>query len=190
MTTTANLLIELFVEELPPKALKKLGESFAQVLADSLRAQGLASGHSAVTPFASPRRLAAHVSAVLSVAPDKAACQKLMPVSVALSADGTPTPALLKKLASLGADASVVPQLKRQMDGKAEALFYDSMVPGITLAQGLQKALEETLSRLPIPKVMTYQLEGGAQPGWTSVQFVRPAHGLVALHGAEVVPLS
>jgi glycyl-tRNA synthetase beta chain len=190
MNTTANLLIELFVEELPPKALKKLGESFAQVLADSLRAQGLASGHSAVTPFASPRRLAAHVSAVLSVAPDKAASQKLMPVSVALSADGAPTPALLKKLASLGADASVVPQLKRQMDGKAEALFYDSMVPGITLAQGLQKALEETLSRLPIPKVMTYQLEGGAQPGWTSVQFVRPAHGLVALHGAEVVPLS
>ena len=113
-----------------------------------------------------------------------------MPVCVALSADGTPTPALLKKLASLGADESVVPQLKRQMDGKAEALFYDSMVPGITLAQGLQKALEETLSRLPIPKVMTYQLEGGAQPGWTSVQFVRPAHGLVALHGAEVVPLS
>ena len=190
MNTTANLLIELFVEELPPKALKKLGESFAQVLADSLRAQGLASGHSAVTPFASPRRLAAHVSAVLSVAPEKAASQKLMPVSVALSADGAPTPALLKKLASLGADASVVPQLKRQMDGKAEALFYDSMVPGITLAQGLQKALEETLSRLPIPKVMTYQLEGGAQPGWTSVQFVRPAHGLVALHGAEVVPLS
>ena len=85
MTTTANLLIELFVEELPPKALKKLGESFAQVLADSLRAQGLASGHSAVTPFASPRRLAAHVSAVLSVAPDKAACQKLMPVSAIVS---------------------------------------------------------------------------------------------------------
>ena len=190
MTTTANLLVELFVEELPPKALKKLGESFAQGLADSLRAQGLATEHSAVTPFASPRRLAAHVSAVLSAAPDKAVSQKLMPASVALAADGTPTPALLKKLASLGADASVLPALKRQMDGKAEALFYDSMVPGVTLAQGLQKALDESLAKLPIPKVMTYQLEAGAQPGWTSVQFVRPAHGLVALHGADLVPVS
>lgn len=190
MTTTANLLIELFVEELPPKALNKLGESFAQGLADSLRAQGLAAEQSAVTPFASPRRLAAHVSAVLSAAPDKAVSQKLMPASVALAADGTPTPALLKKLASLGADASVLPALKRQMDGKAEALFYDSMVPGVTLAQGLQKALDESLAKLPIPKVMTYQLEAGAQPGWTSVQFVRPAHGLVALHGADLVPIS
>ncbi len=188
--TVANLLVELFVEELPPKALKKLGASFAQALADSLRAQGLATEHSAVTPFASPRRLAAHVSAVLTAAPDKAVSQKLMPTSVALAADGSPTPALLKKLASLGADASVLPALKRQMDGKAEALFYDSMVPGATLAQGLQKALDEALVKLPIPKVMTYQLESGAQPGWTSVQFVRPAHGLVALHGADLVPVS
>ena len=190
MTTTANLLVELFVEELPPKALKKLGESFAQALADSLRFQGLASEHSAVTPFASPRRLAAHVSTVLSAAPDKAASQKLMPVSVAFATDGSPTPALLKKLASLGADAAVVPQLKRQMEGKAEALFYDSMVPGPTLAQGLQKALDDAIAKLPIPKVMSYQLENGEQPGWSSVHFVRPAHGLVALHGAEVVPVS
>ncbi len=188
--TAANLLVELFVEELPPKALKKLGESFAQGLVDSLRAQGLATEHSAVSPFASPRRLAAHISAVLAAAPDKAVSQKLMPASVALAADGTPTPALLKKLASFGADASVLPALKRQMDGKAEALFYDSVVPGATLAQGLQKALEESIAKLPIPKVMTYQLESGAQPGWTSVQFVRPAHGLVALHGADLVPVS
>lgn len=188
--TVANLLVELFVEELPPKALKKLGESFAHVLAEQLQAQGLTSGHSAVTPYASPRRLAAHVSGVLATAPDKAVSQKLMPVAVALAADGSPTPALLKKLASLGADASAVPTLKRQMDGKAEALFHDSVVRGATLAQGLQKALDAAIAQLPIPKVMTYQLESGAQPGWSSVQFVRPAHGLVALHGAEVVPVS
>ncbi len=188
--TVANLLVELFVEELPPKALKKLGESFAQGLMDSLRAQGLATEHSAVSPFASPRRLAAHISAVLSAAPDKAVSQKLMPASVALAADGTPTPALLKKLASFGADASVLPALKRQMDGKSEALFYDSVMPGAMLAQGLQKALDESIAKLPIPKVMTYQLESGAQPGWNSVQFVRPAHGLVALHGADLVAVS
>ncbi|MBA3058141.1 glycine--tRNA ligase subunit beta, partial [Rhodoferax sp.] len=62
--TTQNLLVELFVEELPPKALKKLGEAFAAELAQQLRAQGLASTESKVTPYASPRRLAAHITQV------------------------------------------------------------------------------------------------------------------------------
>ena len=186
MTNTRNLLVELFVEELPPKSLKKLGEAFAAELAKSLRAQGLAGEHSAITPFASPRRLAAHVSAVLARAPDRQVSIKLMPVAVGLAADGMPTPALLKKLAAVGADASVVPGLKRQMDGKAEALFLEGTAEGVTLADGLQKALADALAALPIPKVMQYQLADG----WSSVNFVRPAHGLVALHGADVVPVS
>ncbi|MBT9598551.1 MAG: glycine--tRNA ligase subunit beta [Vitreoscilla sp.] len=184
--TAHTLLVELFVEELPPKALKKLGEAFAGNLAASLHAQGLATADAAVTAFASPRRLGVQVRGVVSKAADRAAQQKLMPVSVALTADGQPTPALLKKLAALGADESVVPRLKRAPDGKAEALFLDSVVPGATLAEGLQKALDETLAKLPIPKVMTYQLADG----WSDVRFVRPAHGLVALHGREVVPVS
>ncbi len=191
--TTKNLLVELFVEELPPKALKKLGEAFATVLADSLKNQGLATADAAVTHFASPRRLAVHVTAVAAQAADKSVSAKLMPVSVGLNAEGQATPALLKKLAALGADASVVPGLKRAMDGKAEALFFESMVTGVTLKDGLQKALEESLAKLPIPKVMSYQLgvESGCElPGWTSVSFVRPAHSLLALHGSEVVPIS
>jgi len=178
-----NLLVELFVEELPPKALKKLGEAFASALASSLKLQGLSSDASVVTPFASPRRLAAHITAVDAQAADKPVSQKLVPVSVGLMASGEATPALMKKLASLGVDASVLPQLKRQIDGKAEALFYDSIAVGVTLAEGLQKALDDALAKLPIPKVMQYQLADG----WTSVNFVRPAHGLAALHGADVV---
>ncbi len=185
-TTTKNLLVELFVEELPPKALRKLGEVFASVLAAGLKAQGLATEASVVSPFASPRRLAAHLTAVSAQAADKAVSQKLMPVSVGLNAAGEATPALLKKLASLGAGASAVPHFKRQMDGKAEALFLDSVVTGATLAEGLQKALDEALAKLPIPKVMQYQLADG----WSSVHFVRPAHGLVALHGETIVPVS
>ena len=181
-----NLLVELFVEELPPKALKKLGESFAANLAAGLGSQGLLDAGSAATPYASPRRLAAHVTNVAAKATDKAVQQKLMPVAVALDASGQPTPALLKKLAALGADAGAVPALKRAMDGKAEALFLDSVVPGATLAEGLQTALEAALAALPIPKVMGYQLADG----WRSVHFVRPAHRLVALHGADVVPVS
>jgi glycyl-tRNA synthetase beta chain len=180
-----NLLVELFVEELPPKALKKLGEAFAQGLFASLKAQQLVADGARVTPYASPRRLAVHLTGVAARAADRPLSQKLMPVAVALDAQGQPTPALLKKLAALGADASAVPRLQRRPDGKAEALFLDTTVPGATLAEGLQTALADTLSKLPIPKLMQYQLADG----WTSVHFVRPAHRLVALHGADVVPV-
>ena len=189
-----NLLVELFVEELPPKALKKLGEAFAHELAAGLRAQGLAAADAGVTAYASPRRLAVHVRGVAARAADRQVQSKLMPAAVGLDAAGAPTPALLKKLAALGADASVLPQLQRQGEGKAETLFLRSTVAGATLAEGLQQALADAVAKLPIPKVMQYQLhqgEGeGFQPGWTSVHFVRPAHGLVALHGSEVVPVS
>jgi glycyl-tRNA synthetase beta chain len=192
--THQNLLVELFVEELPPKVLKKLGESFANVLFEQLRDAGLTGAGAVVTPYASPRRLAAHVTQVAAQAADKAVQQKLMPVTVGLDASGNATPALLKKLQALGADvsspAALVATLKRAPDGKAEALFYDSVATGATLLQGLQKALDEALAKLPIPKVMTYQLETDCElPGWTSVNFVRPAHGLVALHGTQVVPV-
>ncbi|MDP4923348.1 MAG: glycine--tRNA ligase subunit beta [Limnohabitans sp.] len=192
--TTQNLLVELFVEELPPKALNKLGAAFSGVLAEQLKAQGLAAADAVVTAFASPRRLAAHVTGVLAQAADKAVQQKLMPVAVGLDAAGNATPALLKKLQALGADvsdpAAAVAALKRAPDGKAEALFYDSVVKGATLAAGLQKALDEALAKLPIPKVMQYQLETDCElPGWSSVNFVRPAHSLIALHGNAVVPV-
>jgi glycyl-tRNA synthetase beta chain len=190
MTTNAkNLLVELFVEELPPKALKKLGDAFAGVLRDQLVALGLAEADSVLTSYASPRRLGAHLTNVMAQAADKAVSQKLMPVAVGLDAAGNATPALLKRLGALGADASAVPTLKRALDGKAEALFYESTAKGATLADGLQKALAEAIAKLPIPKVMSYQLENGELPGWTSVSFVRPAHGLVALHGGDVVPV-
>jgi glycyl-tRNA synthetase beta chain len=185
-----NLLVELFVEELPPKALKKLGDAFAGVLHEQLKTQGLCAAESVLTAFASPRRLAAHITHVAGKGADKAVSQKLMPVAVGLDAAGNATPALLKKLQALGGDASAVAGLKRVMDGKAEALFYDSAQQGATLLVALNAALAAAIAKLPIPKVMSYQLgEGSAMPGWTSVSFVRPAHGLVALHGSEVVPV-
>lgn len=188
--TKQNLLVELFVEELPPKALNKLGAAFSGVLAEQLKAQGLSNDDSVVTAYASPRRLAAHITHVDLKAADKAVQQKLMPVSVGLDAQGNATPALLKKLQALGADASAVAQLKREGEGKNEALFYDSIVTGATLDVGLQKALDEAIAKLPIPKVMQYQLETDCElPGWSSVNFVRPAHKLIALHGNTVVPV-
>ena len=179
------LLVELFVEELPPKSLKQLGEAFAATLADGLRAEGLAEPGGAVTPFASPRRLAARVDAVGERAADRSVAHKLMPVAVGLTPGGQATPALSKKLAALGAPAAAVDRLERRVEGKAETLYLTTDVPGASLQEGLQRALAAALARLPIPKVMRYQLADG----WSSVDFVRPAHGLVALHGDAVVPV-
>jgi glycyl-tRNA synthetase beta chain len=185
-----SLLVELLVEELPPKALKKLGEAFARTLADCLRSQGLVSPSGVLTPYASPRRLAVHLTHVYSAAPDQATSHKLMPVAVGLDANGGPTPALLKKLWGLGHHAAVVSGLRRALDGKTEALFLDAVQPGVPLAVGLQVALGLAIVKLPMPKLMRFPLwTNCARPGWDEAAFVRPAHGLVALHGDEVVLL-
>jgi glycyl-tRNA synthetase beta chain len=194
MMGTQNLLLELLVEELPPKALRQLGDAFARTLAAQLGAQGLTDAQSVVTAYATPRRLAAHITQVAQRAADRRLRQKLMPVSVGLDAQGQATPALLKKLQALGVpaaeSAAAVAALQRAPDGKAEALFYDSVAAGVELASGLQKALDEAIAKLPIPKVMQYQLHSDCElPGWSSVHFVRPAHGLLALHGEQVVPV-
>jgi len=181
-----NLLVELFVEELPPKALKKLGESFSSTLFETLKLQGLSSDNSVVTSFATPRRLAAHITSIEAQAKDKQISQKLMPVSVGLDANGNATPALIKRLNGMGLGEAAVSQLTKQMDGKNEALFLEVTQKGAELNDGLQKAIEEAIQKLPIPKVMTYQLADG----WSSVNFVRPAHGLIALHGSDVVATS
>ncbi|PPD52586.1 MAG: glycine--tRNA ligase subunit beta [Methylotenera sp.] len=182
-----NLLVELFVEELPPKALNKLGEAFSSVLFESLKTQALTLENAVVTDFATPRRLAAHIKYVADKATDKQISQKLMPANVGLDANGNATPALLKKLQSLGADASAVANLKNDNN----TLFLDVLQEGVTLQDGLQKALNEAIAKLPIPKVMTYQLHENTQnPGWESVNFVRPAHGLVAMHGSSTIAVS
>jgi glycyl-tRNA synthetase beta chain len=190
--STKNLLVELFVEELPPKALKKLGDSFAHVLFDELKARRLVSADSRSTSYASPRRLATHVSKVLATAPDEELIEKLMPVSIALDGEGKPTETFRKRAAKRGR-ADLVDRWPNAVDGpdrlyiandgKAEAVFFRTMAKGASLQVGLEAALEEALEKLPIPKVMTYQLADG----WSTVNFVRPAHGLVALHGATVV---
>ncbi|MBK8321376.1 MAG: glycine--tRNA ligase subunit beta [Betaproteobacteria bacterium] len=180
-----TLLVELFTEELPPKALGRLGEAFAAGLEAGLRKRGFVAEGAPVAVYATPRRLAAAVAGVAPATQPRAIEVKLMPVAVGLSPDGQPTPALVKKLAAAGLAGIDPAKLKRRVDGKAETLFADSTVPSTPLAEGLQAALDEAIAGLPIPKVMSYQLADGS----TTVQFVRPAHGLVALHGDTVVPV-
>ncbi len=189
---TKPLLIELFTEELPPKALKKLGEAFALGVETSLNNDGLLATGSKTESFATPRRLAVRLNAVLTDAPAKAIKEKLMPLAVAKDASGAASPALKKKLAASGSEALAEnfpnalvngKKLVIESDGKADYVYLVGQAVGTTLAVGVQNAINHTLAKLPIPKVMNYQLADGV----SDANFVRPAHGLVALHGSDVI---
>jgi len=199
----ATLTVELFTEELPPKALKALAIAFADGLYHRLAVAGFVSKDVDETPglmqpwnwYATPRRLAVSVMHVLARSPDQPVTQKLMPASVALDASGKPTLALRKKLDALGRSrlADLWPnavdgsdRLTRESDGKSESVFLHSIAAGSPLQDGLQQALDDTIAKLPIPKVMSYARPGGY---WNDTKFVRPAHSLLALHGDEVVPV-
>ena len=183
--STATLLVELFTEELPPKVLRTLGDAFANGIRDGLSKHGLLDADAAMEMFATPRRLAVRIPGVRAVALDKSVVRKLMPASVGLDAKGNATPALAKKLAAMGKEHVDVATLGREGEGKAQQLTLHDMEKGQSLQVGLQSALDESVAGLPVPKVMRYQLADGE----TTVQFVRPAHGLVALHGADIVPV-
>ncbi|AYZ66241.1 glycine--tRNA ligase subunit beta [Burkholderia multivorans] len=181
----APLLVELLTEELPPKALARLGDAFAEGLAQRLSARDLVEGELVFERYATPRRLAVVVQNVRAVAPEKQVREKVLPVSVALDAEGKPTAPLAKKLAALGHPNLSIADLERAQDGKAEAFFVNYSAAGATLADGLQAALDETLAKLPIPKFMTYQ-----RPDGTDVKFVRPVHRLTVLHDDRIVPVT
>jgi len=181
----ATLLVELLTEELPPKALARLGDAFAEGIAQRLAARGLIDGELSFERHATPRRLAVTIRHVRAVAPAKDVREKVLPVSVALDANGQPTAPLAKKLAALGFADFPVADLERASDGKNEAFFLRYTAPGATLADGLQAVLDDVLTKLPIPKVMAYQ-----RPDGTNVQFVRPVHRLTVLHGDAIVPVT
>jgi glycyl-tRNA synthetase beta chain len=180
-----TLLVELQTEELPPKALVKLGAAFAAGIENGLKARGFLEDGSVATAYASPRRLAVSITDVRATSPDKTMREKVLPVAVALDKDGNPTAPLAKKLAALGFPDLAVADLERAQDGKAESFFYTYTAPGGALAGALQQVLQDTVAKLPIPKVMSYQ-----RPDGETVQFVRPVHTLLALFGEQVLPLT
>jgi glycyl-tRNA synthetase beta chain len=187
-SATAPLVIELLTEELPPKALRRLGDAFSSVLSERLFQLQVCDADAVVTAYAAPRRLAIHISAARAQAPNASRREKLLPVAIALDAAGQPTAPLVKKLASLGAvlgESVQISDLERVSDGKQEVFYFQFTAPGLTLIEAAQIALDEALAKLPIPKVMVYQRDDG-----TTVKFVRPAHQLLALHGDQVLPLT
>jgi glycyl-tRNA synthetase beta chain len=189
MSQLSPLLVEIFTEELPPKSLKRLGESFSSNIIKRLASLGLVSHQVPYKSFATPRRLAVLIEDVLDKAPDIAVKEKLLPVSIALLENGQASPPLIKKLASLGVHEIILANLERLGEGKNEAFYIELNKAGVSLATGLQEAIDFSISQLPIAKTMHYQIHPGTQHE-IAVQFVRPAHRLIALHGKNIVPVS
>ncbi len=193
---TATLVVELVTDELPPKALKALGDAFAGAIERGLAERHFLEPASAAVAYATPRRLAIAIGAVRAVAPDEEITEKLLPVKVARDASGAVSQAFAKKLAAMGRPhlatasldaASGSDRIFTQSDGKADYVYLKSLAKGGSLQVALQAALEDAIERLPIPKVMAYAGAGGY---FNDVRFVRPAHRLVALHGDAVVPIT
>ena len=175
---TQTLLIELLTEELPPKALNNLGNAFAAAVAEGLEKAQLIQGDAQYTAYASPRRLAVQVQNVKAVQDDQHVVKKGPAVANAMK-DGAPTKALEGFARSCGAD---IGSLKIVHDGKQDVYAHEFTQVGKPLSELLEDIINQAVKKLPIPKVMRW--------GSSTHTFVRPVHGLVILHGANVVPAS
>ena len=174
---TENCLIELGTEELPPKALKSLGEAFATQFEAALTQADLS--FDSVSWFAAPRRLAVYVSGLAEGQADKVVEKRGPAVSAAFDADGNPTKAAQGWARGNGID---VADAERLVTDKGEWLLHKAHVPGQSVAELLEGLINQAVSKLPIPKPMRW--------GNYNTQFIRPVHTLCVLYGSEVVNVS
>ena len=173
-----NLLIELVTEELPPQSQKELGESFGKNIFESLTNHKLINA-STFEVYSTPRRLGVKITKVLSDATTERKLIKLMPKKIGFDVNGNAQQALIKKLESLGEKESSVSKIIT----KEEALYIEKEIIGKKLYEIIEGLIHDCLIKLPIKKVMTYQLVDG----WETVNFVRPAKNLVILHGNKLI---
>ena len=178
-----NLLIELLTEELPPKSQKQLGVAFAKSVKEFLVKHHLANETSEDSVFSTPRRIGIYLKDVKDEAANQNTSIKLMPASIGFDVSGKPTEALLKKLHGIGLDQKAVSLITKKNESNNEVLYIDKDVEGAKLKDIIAECISSSLTRLPIKKMMSYQLSDG----WTTVNFVRPAHGLIILHGANII---
>ena len=172
-----NLLIELRTEELPPKSLKALSDSFSSAVFAALKEQAFVPADSVCTPYATPRRLALTVSQVAAVQPDRVIEKKGPAVASGLDASGKPTKALEGFMRSAGVTFE---QMQKAGDGKAEYFVARIEKKGESLDAHLSEIIVQALKKLPIQKLMRW--------GDSEHQFVRPVHSLIVLHGTRIVP--
>ncbi|HWV10536.1 MAG TPA: glycine--tRNA ligase subunit beta [Pseudomonas sp.] len=165
-----DFLVELGTEELPPKALKTLGEAFLAGIEKGLKAAGLS--YSATRYYAAPRRLAVLVEQLATQQPDRAVNLDGPPIQAAFDADGNPTQAALGFAKKCGVDLA-------EIDRSGPKLKFSQNIPGQAASGLLPGIVEASLNELPIPKRMRW--------GARKTEFVRPSQWLVMLFGDEVI---
>jgi glycyl-tRNA synthetase beta chain len=173
--TQQTFLVEIGTEELPPKALRSLAESFAANFTAELDNAGLE--HGTVSWFAAPRRLALKVANLSAAQADREVEKRGPAIAQAFDASGQPSKAAEGWARSCGI---TVDQAERLVTDKGEWLLYRAHVPGQSAQQLLAGMVSSALAKLPIPKLMRW--------GDKETQFVRPVHTVTLLLGAELIP--
>ncbi|WP_116475533.1 glycine--tRNA ligase subunit beta [Zobellella maritima] len=169
-----NFLVEIGTEELPPKALRSLGEAFADNLKNELNAAELS--YDAVHWYAAPRRLAVKVDGLATAQADKKVEKRGPALQAAFDADGNPTKAAMGWARGNGIEVSQAERLKTD---KGEWLLHIAEVKGKPTAELLPGLVDQALSRLPIPKAMRW--------GDYATQFIRPVHTVTLLLGDQLL---
>ncbi len=178
-----NLLIELLTEELPPKSQKEIGIAFAKNVKEFLDKHHLSTEASENSIFSSSRRIGIYIKNIKDKAENQNVSIKLMPASIGFDSLKKPSEALLKKLYTVGLDEKAFDNIIKKNENSSEILYIDKNIEGKKLKDIIGECITSSLSRLPIKKMMSYQLSDG----WTTVNFVRPVHGLIVLHGANII---
>ncbi|WP_275556082.1 glycine--tRNA ligase subunit beta [Mixta sp. Marseille-Q2659] len=173
--TDKTFLVEIGTEELPPKALRNLAESFAANLTAELDSAGLA--HGDVNWYAAPRRLALKVANLSASQPDRVVEKRGPAIAAAFDASGAPTKAAEGWARGCGI---TVDQAERLKTDKGEWLVYRAQLQGESAQQLLPNMIATALAKLPVPKLMRW--------GDSDVQFVRPVHTVTLLLGDELIP--
>lgn len=172
---TADFLVEIGTEELPPKALKTLSDAFMKGIEQGLEEAELS--FDTVTAYASPRRLAVMVKALQTKQADKTVERKGPAKKAAFDANGEPTKALLGFARGCGAEVAELSEIETD---KGIWMVYHLAQKGQLAAELLPNIVNKSLSQLPIPKRMRW--------GSSDVEFVRPVHWVLMLLGNQVVP--
>ncbi|SCC31143.1 glycyl-tRNA synthetase beta chain [Gilliamella bombicola] len=169
-----TFLVEIGTEELPPKSLRTLAESFAANFIQQLDNANLE--HGEVLWYASPRRLALKVLNLSDTQPDSQIVKRGPAVSAAFDANGHATKAAEGWARGCGI---TVEQAERIQTDKGEWLSYTQNQKGQPVVNLLCDMVKTALSKLPIPKPMRWAAR--------QVEFIRPCHTVTMLYGDELV---
>ena len=177
-----TLLFELLCEELPPSSQKQMSDFLATEIFNQLNQNKFTTSNSKLNIYSTPRRIGFKISHTATKSPDELTEIKLMPKKIGWVDDQAAAP-LIKKLESLN-----LIDLKDSLDNfiiQDEVLYAKKNIEGTSLVDFIQKELNQVLKKMPIEKVMSYQLADG----WTSVNFARPAINLICMHGSEILEI-